>query len=172
MTTLTFSTLEALDLEGFVDLLKRFAKRNQKANGGQLAHYLDAVASSFGYSNWSMLHKHARRMNDREFSSIFNKALEHADIGPFMEACTTKAVNEADAVREMQDWARENYSRLIDFAFYDNESETGFSWPAVDMADELAAEFSDRFPLDLIVKVGNDLDVDEGPWGLEDYGDD
>lgn len=171
MTTLTFSALEALDLEGFVDLLKRFAKRKQKAEGGQLAHHLDAVASSFGYSNWSMLHKHARRMNDREFNSIFDQTLGHPEIGPFMEACTTKTVDEADAVREMQDWARQKYSRLIDFAFYDNESETGFSWPSVDMAEELSEQFGYRYPSSLIRKVGNDLDVDEGPWGLEDYGD-
>lgn len=172
MTTLTFSTLEALDLDGFVDLLKRFAKQEQKANGGQLAHHLDAVASSFGYSNWSMLHKHTRHMNDREFNSIFDQALEHAEIGPFMEACTTKIVKEADAIREMETWARSKYSRLIDFAFYDSESRTGFAWPAVNMAEELSERFGDRYPSSLIQKVGNDLDVDDGPWGLEDYGDD
>lgn len=173
MTTLTFSSLESLDREGLVDLLKRFAKRKKQSGvPGKLSHYQDDVARIFGYNNWSLLHKHVSRMRDSEFNAFFDQALEHSDFGPFMEACTTKSIDEADAIREMQEWARRKYSRLIDFAFYDNESETGFSWPAVEMAMELSEEFGDRFPSKLIEKVGNDLDVDEGPWGLEDYGDD
>lgn len=77
--------------------------------------------------------------------------------------------DEEAARQEMSDWVRNTFTPLIDFAFYEKESENGFEWPDVDISDELQSEFGEKYPIDFILKVAAEL-YDEGPWGLEDHG--
>ena len=79
---------------------------------------------------------------------------------------------DAQAARqEMENWVRKNYSRLVDFAFFDRESENGYAWPSVELNEELQEEFSDQYPYELIEEVAIDLEMNNGPWGIENYGD-
>ena len=174
MTTLTFSYLDYLTHVELISLLKRIAKQTQKKDetSKPLAWYQDFVAQALGYKNWSQLHKHLDGLTGTDFDLVVRRVLEHKDIGSIIAKLAVRTINVEDAIEEMTRWARKKYTPLVNFAFYDNESETGYSWPDVDMAEELAAEFEGRFPIELIQQVGNDLDVDEGPWGIEDYGDD
>mgnify|MGYP001219770910 CR=1 FL=1 len=168
MSSITFSTLDSLPGPDLLDLLRRYAKANKKADpvGKALSWHQDQVAISLGFKNWSMLHKHLASANWSAVDQLKTLALKKPDLGEFVEEHAYKTIDEDDAAETMRQWARAKYSRLIDFAFYDNESETGFSWPAVEMVMELGEEFSGRYPQVLIEKVGWDLEVD-GPWGLE-----
>ena len=174
MTYINISTLDQLDQTDFISLLKRFAKHAKSASEAshQLAWYQDNIACAFGYLNWSMLHKKIDRMSATEFAELFDKAIEHKQIGPYLVEKTTRTIIEADATQEMKEWARRRFTPLIEFAFYDSESENGFAWPEVDIAYELEEQFGGRFPSEMIRKIGIDLEVDEGPWGLEEYRDD
>lgn len=79
--------------------------------------------------------------------------------------------DDAPARQAMEAWFRGKYTPLIDFAFYDPESENGFAWDDVDPHAELREEFEGKYPIELIKQVADGL-LDEGPWGIEDYGDD
>lgn len=72
----------------------------------------------------------------------------------------------------MTKWVERNFTPPIEFAYYDNESENGYSWADEDLVEALRDEFSDRYPSALIEEVGSDLEVNQGPWGIEDYGND
>lgn len=169
---ISFPYLNAMSGADLLDLLRRFAKTNKKADpiGKSLSWHQDQVAISLGFKNWSLLHKHLATGDWSEVDKALTLALKKPELGEFVEVHAVRAIDEDVATDKMRDWARRKYTPLIEFAFYDNESETGFGWPAVDMAEELAEEFSGQYPDDLILKVGNELDVDEGPWGLEEYG--
>lgn len=36
----------------------------------------------------------------------------------------------------------------------------------------MEAEFGEEYPFELIEAVADEMEVDRGPWGVEDYGDD
>ena len=173
METITYSYLESISHGELISLLKRFAKLEKAADsaGRPLAWHQDCVSHLLGFNNWSLLHKHVDGLVGSPFDLVVRKVLDQEELGDFVSESAVRNVAVDDAVEEMKAWARKKYTPLIEFAYYDNESPTGYSWPEVDMAEELAGEFEGKFPLDLIVKVGNALDVDEGLWGLEDYGD-
>lgn len=169
---ITFSYLNAMSGADLLDLLRRFAKTNKKADtsGRSLSWHQDQVAVSLGFKNWSLLHKHLATSHWSRADTLLTRAMTKQALGDFIEMHAVRTIDEDLAVDDMEQWARGKYTPLIEFAFYDNESETGFSWPAVDMAEELAEEFLGRYPEDLIQKVGNDMDARFGPWGLEEYG--
>jgi hypothetical protein len=169
---ISFSYLDAMSGLDLLDLLRRFAKANKKvdSSGRALSWHQDQVAISLGFKNWSLLHKHLAAARWSETRRVLNQALEKPGMGEFIEVHAVRTIDEDEAIAEMRRWVRSTYTPLIDFAFYDNESETGFSWPAVELVLELSAEFSGRYPHDLIEKVGNDMELDQGPWGLEEYG--
>ena len=173
METITYSYLESISHGELISLLKRFAKRAKATDstGRPLAWHQDSVSHLLGFNNWSLLHKHVDGLVGSPFDLVVRKVLDHEELGDFVSESAVRTVAMDDAVEEMESWARKKYTPLVEFAYYDNESPTGYSWPEVEMADEIANEFEGRYPLDLIIKVGNALDVDEGPWGLEDYGD-
>lgn len=174
MTTISFSYLDYITHGDLISLLKRIAKQ-VKTSGGtgkSLAWHQDEIAHVLGFKNWSLLHKHLDNLTGNAFDLVVRKVLQHKALGPAVSKLAVRTIIVEDAVEEMKRWARQKYTPLIDFAFYDNESESGYSWPDVDMAEELEAEFGRAFPFELIQQVGNELDVEEGPWGLEDYGDD
>ncbi|WP_432731273.1 hypothetical protein [Variovorax sp. W6] len=171
MPSITFSFLDYLSKQDFLDLAKRFAKLNRKADpdGNGLTFHQDRIAVSLGFKNWALLHKHVESASWAAWHTLRELALKKPGLGAFIEERGFRTIDEDEAVDAMRRWARSKYTPLIDFAYYDSESETGYSWPDVDMAEELSEEFAGRYPDDLIERVGNELDVDEGPWGLEKY---
>ncbi len=76
------------------------------------------------------------------------------------------------AIAEMRAWVKSNFSPLIDFALYDNESPNGYAWPDVELSEELHDEFHGTYPDELIERVASELEEANGPWGREDYGND
>lgn len=88
-------------------------------------------------------------------------------LGQFVKEHGVKTIVVDDAIRTMKDWARKKYTPLVAFAYLDNESANGYSWPELDMTEELIHKFIGDFPEDLIEQVGKELDAEEGPWGLE-----
>jgi hypothetical protein len=150
----------------FLELLKRVAKQRKKQGGERsLSAYQDAVATELGYPNWSVLHRNVMTMEHQRFVEF----RAHIQSYPEVQAIlfTSPAFLEA-AEAEMKEWMRTNYTPLIEFAYYDNESENGFSLPSEDVNNLLQDEFAHRFPLDLIMGVAHELELD-GPWGDEKY---
>lgn len=174
MESHTFSYLEYASGEELIALLRRVAKQTKKADpkGAALSSYQDAIATDLGFSNWSTLHKNLVDKPWSKVTGIYSRIMNHDVLGPAVSELAHRAFDVETAKQEMREWARANYSPLINFAYYDKESPTGFAWPDVDMAEELAGEFVGRYPEDLINEVGNDLDFEEGPWGREEYGED
>lgn len=174
METLVFSKLDyATGLE-FLDLSKRYAKKamSLSAEGQKLSWHQDQVAHKLGYQNWSILHSNLANMSWSGLSDIRSMASRSPHLYAFLQKATERTIIVDEAVATMKDWARSNYTPLVDFAYHDSESENGYAWPSVDMDEELAEEFAGQFPDDLIQQVGYALDAEEGPWGVENYGDD
>lgn len=174
METITFSTIEYASGETLLEYLKRAAKINKKADlqSASLSSHQNSIAVALGYQNWSMLHKNLNGLSCVQASGTIDRVLRHQSLGPMVDDMAVRTIDVEDATDEMRDWAREKYTPLVEFAYYDSESPNGYSWPEVDMALELSEEFGGKFPDELIEQVGYDLDASEGPWGLEDYGDD
>lgn len=139
------------------------AKRTSKSNS-PLATYQDNIAIRLGYLNWSLLHRDLGRMSDDRFGALCSEAALKFD---WNDTSLPSPLSEEAAVEEMKAWVKQHFTPLIDFAFYDSESETGFSWPDVDLSDELQNEFSDRYELSLIEKVAIELELNFGLWGKE-----
>lgn len=172
MPSITFSYLDAMSSEDLLNLLRRYAKAAKKDDPAckSLSFHQDQVAISLGFNNWSMLHKHLSAAFWSETHKLLTLAMKKPGLGDFIDTHAYRTIDEDEATTRMKQWARAKYTPLIEFAFYDNESETGFSWPDVDMVIELGEEFAGKVPQDLIEKVGYELERD-GPWGLEEYGD-
>lgn len=158
-----------------IELLKRVAKRektqlrDEEFEEVQLSTVLDQIAVTLGYRNWSLLHKDAIRMPTGRFSALAARVSDFPEVQEFQRY---NALDKEAARSEMREYVEGNFTRLIEFAFYDSESENGFAWPSADLRDELEAEFGERFPPELIAEVASDMEVNDGPWGIEDYGDD
>lgn len=166
----TFSYLEYINGEKLLELLRRIAKHAKKQNllvGSSLSSYQNAIAVDIGFNNWSMLHKHLAGRNMMQAEGVVSRVLKHPALGPALTKLAHRTIDVAEAAETMRDWARKNYTPLVEFAFYDNESENGYGFPSVEMAEELADEFVGRYPEDLITEVGYALDANEGPWGKE-----
>lgn len=163
------------DRAALVELLKRVAKRekarlrNDELEEVQLSTLLDQIAVSLGYRNWSQFHKDAFRMPEDRFSALVARVSAFPEVQEF--ECYS-ALDKDAARLEMREYVEGKFTQLIEFAFYDSESENGFAWPSVDLHEELEAEFGERFPSELIAEVASDMEVNDGPWGVEDYGDD
>lgn len=155
-----------------IDLLKRVAKRKRRQlleerNNTPLSALHDRVATVLGYDNWSLFHKDVGRMTDAHFAQISAKV--HADHA-IQEFLAERTVDRKAATEEMREWVESHFTRLVEFAFYDPESDNGYAWPSVDLNEELQSEFGEKYPDDLINDVANELEVDEGPWGDENLG--
>lgn len=150
--------------------LKRVAKQGRRENSSlSQAKVLDKVAAGLGYNNWSLLSRHLNKMSEAQLGKFHDALYEHPQFIEYLPPIFP-AFDRAAAVREMSAWVESNFTPLIEFAFYDSESENGFAARDEDLVEALQDEFSDRFPQSLIEEVGNDLELDRGPWGSEDYG--
>lgn len=79
MSQLNTHSLPA-DRAEIVDLLRRAAKNLKKSRPDQqLVTFQDEIARSYGYQNWSMLHKNARIMTQSEFASFAARIVQNAD---------------------------------------------------------------------------------------------
>lgn len=157
---LPFDRSEALGL------LKRVAKLIKKDNPEHpLSKFQDELAASFGFPNWSMLHKNVAAMPQSKFVLFSDRVHQHPEVQAILFASPSFLEAAKD---EMRAWVRSNYTPLIEFAFYDNEAENGFSLPSEDILNLLQEEFDHRFPFDAIESVAYELEL-EGPWGDEDY---
>lgn len=171
METVTFSTLDYMTGPSFVALLKRYAKdlKSQSVEEHKLAWFQDQVAHKLGYQNWSVLHKNVVQMGWYEVAGPQGIAKKAPALWALVESATSKTIIVEDAIDTMKSWARAKYTPLVEFAYRDSESPTGYAWPSVEMEEELSSEFAGQFPDDLIEEVGYQLDAEEGPWGLEKY---
>lgn len=154
------------DREEILDVLKRLAKAIKKENPEQpLAFYQNELAVRFGFQNWSVLHKNVASMSNVAFARFSYKANSDAEVQSILLELPGFVER---AEEEMREWVRRNYTPLIEFAFYDNESENGFTLPSEDLLNILQEEFDHRFPFDVIESVATELELD-GPWGDEKY---
>lgn len=169
MTTITFPYLDYSSIPETLDLLKRFAKKNKTADpaGHALSWYQDQAVISLGFKNWSLLHKHVDGIDLSQRDQLLTQVQAKPVLGQFVKEHAVKTIVVEDAVRTMKDWAREKYTPLVEFAYLDNESANGSSWPEVDIPEELIQKLIGDFPEDLIEQVGKELDAEEGPWCLE-----
>jgi hypothetical protein len=155
-----------------IEKLKRVAKLGRRASPSMSqSQVLDKIAVALGYNNWSLLTKHLNKMDDSQLSDFHDGLYQNPKFKEYLPPIFPP-FERADAVEEMTTWIERKFTPLIDFAYYDNESENGFSWADEDLVEALQDEFSDRYPAALIEEVGSDLEVNRGPWGIEDYGDD
>jgi hypothetical protein len=171
MSSIAFSYFDTVSRDELISLLARAAKVAKRADpsGQQLAVHQNAVAQKLGYKNWSLLHKDVQGASWSNLADIRHRIRSQSELGPMLSTWTVRTIDEDDAVRAMKAWARSKYTPLVNFAFRDNESPTGYSWPSVEMEEELMDEFAGQYPDDLILKTGYELDGEEGPWGLEKY---
>jgi hypothetical protein len=157
------------DRETLLDLLKRVAKQIKSTQSDHsLSFVQDKIAKAFGYVNWSLLHKHVSTAPPKEFWKFAADVSSHPRIGPALESLAPP-LDEDFAIEEMKAWVRRTYTPLINFAYYDRESPTGYAWPDEDLIDGLLEEFDHRYPVELIEQVASALEANEGPWGIEKY---
>jgi hypothetical protein len=168
MPTFPYGDSDA-DREALLGLLRRIAKKIKPSQpAAQLSAIQDKMAAAFGYGNWSMLHKHVLSASPPEFWKFATEVNSHAKIGPLLEALAPP-LDEKFAAEQMEAWVRRTYTPLIEFAYYDRESPTGYSWPDEDLIDGLQVEFGHSYPQELIEQVAYRLEGNEGPWGIERY---
>ncbi|WP_321853858.1 hypothetical protein [Paraburkholderia tropica] len=81
MSQLTTYSLPA-DRAKVVELLRRAAKKLKKGQSDQkLGMSQDEIARSYGYQNWSILHKNARTMTQSQFASFAELVMRNLDAG-------------------------------------------------------------------------------------------
>lgn len=180
MTTCTFSVLECQSGEDLISLFKRYAKAQLKNTRkgpthpsqppAKLSHVQDRLAKELGHHNWALLHKFLRPLHNWQTREVVTAAMSNTDLATFLEDHTTRTVDVLEAKQTMERWVRSNMSRLVDFAFHDAESPTGYGWPDEDVHDVLSSVFDGQYPDHLIEQVAIKLEVEDGPWGFEDVG--
>ena len=162
-----------IDRDELLALLKRFAKDDKKSHPEHpLNWFQNKIATALGFSNWAMLHKSITKMPLNQFNQFTMSVFEHSQIGPSLHIKNNavKVFDEQVAVIEMRNWVKSKFTPLIDFAQYDNESANGYARADEDLFSEMESEFGGIYPHDLIMKVAGDLEQNNGPWGIEDYG--
>lgn len=164
------STSLPADRDHLIVVLKQYAKDGKSQDSTQpLAAFLDAVAKTFHFQNWSVLHKNVAKMTQPQFSAFAATVMADPSVPAFVGAQATSAeperVDEEGAKEEMREWVRAHYTPLVEFAPLDNESESGFAFDSEDLLNDLQEEFDQRFHYDWIEEVAGDMEM-EGPWGI------
>jgi len=165
---MTLSHSHVPSRSSFINSLKRLAKKeNKKSPSMTHSGCLDRIANSRGYLNWALFTKDIEAMTVPRFAllqscfTIFpGNNLPEAQLHPL-------EVDEQEAIDIMTDWVERNFTRLIEFAFYDSESENGFATRDEPISMALQEEFDDQYPFELIERVATNLELD-GPWGVEE----
>ena len=141
--------------------LKYAAKRQRKIDTELTqTQALNFIAKALGFNNWSLLHRYVESLSSVETNRFLEKmhGSSIANLLPY---------NQDEVIQEITDYAYQHYSPLVEFAYHDRESENGYAWPDIDLSDELQGVFSDKYPWELIHKVATDLEIENGPWGIE-----
>ena len=162
------------DRDQLLVTLKNFAKSNKAQDPTQsLASHLDAIAKTFHFQNWSLLHKNVTQMSAPQFSAFAWAVQVHPGVLAFLQAHATELPEDIDedvSKDEMREWVRATYTPLVDFAPLDSESENGFAFRDEDLLNDLQEEFDQRFPYEWIEEVAGEMEM-EGPWGIDrDFG--
>lgn len=76
------------------------------------------------YNNWSLFHKDVGGMTDAHLAQISAKV--HADHA-IQEFPAGRAVAKKAATDNMREWVESHFTRLVEFAFYDCESDNGYA---------------------------------------------
>jgi len=153
-----------------LDKLKRAAKAMRKVEPSlSQSEALDKVAVICGYNNWSLLHKDVQKKVGYELSAFHENLYGRPRLEGILPS-RFSGFDPKEAADAMKDWVETNYTRLVEFAYYDNESSNGYAWPDEDINNALQEEFGQVYPLELIEEVAANIELD-GPWGIEDYGD-
>lgn len=156
--------------EFVIEKLKRVAKQGRREQPSlRQTAALNKIATALSYNNWALLNQHIHKMTEAQLSKFHDSLYDHAKLIKYLPPIFIR-FDQAAAIEEMIAWVENNFTPLNDFAFYDSESENGFAARDEDLNEALQEEFSDRFPLNLIEQVANELELDRGPWGIEDYG--
>jgi len=158
-----------------VSILKRLARielnsrreLNIEEEPTKLSTILDEIAEGLAYKNWSLFSKDVFATSEAHFNELRSKILESPECQDFIRR---QSIDENEATLEMHGYVKRTFKPLVEFAFHDSESENGYAWPEVDLTTALEEEFGHLYPHDLIHTVAIDLEVDQGPWGEEDYG--
>jgi hypothetical protein len=160
----------SFDATVILEKLKLTAKhlRKQEPERSQ-SMALDFIAQKLSYNNWSMLHKDLASKEEDSLLAFHERLYRNTTLENLLPD-EFAHINRESAIDEMRQWVEKTFTRLIEFAFYDRESENGFAWPSVDLNDELSEQFGRLYPYDLIDEVATDMELDSGPWGLEEYG--
>lgn len=154
-----------------LEKLKRAAKKLRQADPSLAqSKALDKVAALLSFNNWSLLSKHVQKMAGLSLIMFHDDLYQRPKLLALLPP-KHPSFDPAAAAEEMKDWVERNFTRLNEFAYFDNESPTGFSWPDEDISNALQEEFDHVYPFELIERVAVELELD-GPWGIEDYGDD
>lgn len=155
------------DSETILSVLKRVAKAAKNTGDGaqQLSFYQNSLAVAFGYPNWSVLHKNLASMSENKLAHIWAQMMSD----PGVQDILVNTPHFVDAARDkMRAYVETRFARLIEFAFFDNESENGFDTRSQNLYVLLQEEFFDQIPEGLIEQVAEELEM-EGPWGIEYY---
>ena len=154
-----------------IEKIKRAAKNIRRADPTQTqSKALDQVAAMLGYNNWSMLSKHVHQLKPGALAIYLDDLYQNPKLASLLPP-KQPPFDPVAATEEMRTWVEGKFTRLVEFAFHDNESETGYAWPDEDINNALQEEFDHIYPFELIEEVAVELELD-GPWGIEDYGDD
>lgn len=157
--------------EFIFEKLKRVAKQGRRENAAlSQAEALDMIAVALGYNNWSLLSKAVQKMDNMQLREFYDGLHQNPKFAEYLPPIFP-SYDKEEAIEEMKAWVKEQFTPLVEFAYFESEAENGFAWPEEDLVCALNEEFDDRFPFSLIEEVGIDLEVNYGPFGKEDYGD-
>lgn len=155
-----------------LDCLRRVAKTRHKVMkaGGQSSHLTEQqnyLAEVLGWENWSLL----ARDFERDPAKSNGKVLATCERDRFLREALVEVIPIDDALAEavMENWVRVELDPLVNWAYYDAESENGYAAESVELDQALGDEFGGTYPDRLIQRVAARLER-EGPWGDPDMG--
>lgn len=152
----------------FINTLKLLAKQEKKKHDNKkLSDFQLILAQHGGFNEWSQLSEYVHESAHEELCNLILKYKGLVDYEKTMPAASSMTDEEMEQFeQEMLDFVHQHFEPLVNFAPLDNESETGYAWPEVDLQQELQDNFDHRFPYaDFIEHFATNLELSRGPWG-------
>lgn len=157
--------------QGFIGAVKKLATKIKKQSDNTHSEILDWIAVRFGFNNWSLFQNHIPISSNQHFAEMQAK-FENMKSSVFaaLQSAESDSIEEVDdsfGKEVMESWVRRKFTPLVDFAYYDPESENGYAWDSEDIFQELMDRFDGTYSESLIQEVAANLEVNHGPWGRE-----